>query len=136
MEKYAYVTRFKDKNAIANPTAYMDKLRKEAIRDRAEYEAKVEVQEWSNIIKYEHTEKDGLVGLLNYEDRSFVTINNDYKIYDPATETELSTSARDTMQKLVEYFDSGDNGGYTINEGYMAYALPILNKCSISYSKG
>ena len=136
-EKYNKIVRFKDKNAIANKDAYMDKLRREAIRDRAEYEAKIEVQEWSNIIKYEHAEKDGLVGLLNYEDRTFVTINNDYKIFDPATETELSTSARDTMQKLTEYFDRKEEGcGYTINEGYMSYSLSILNRCSISYSKG
>jgi len=134
-EKFQKIIRFQDKNAIANPVAYMDKLRRVAMRDRAEYEAKVEVQEWSNIIKYEHTEKDGLVGLLNYEDRVFVTINNEYKIYDPETETELSTSAQDTMQKLTEYFD-GDNVGYTINEGYATYSLPTLSKCSISYSRG
>jgi len=135
LEKYDQVLRFKDKNAIANPTAYKEKLRRTAIRDRAEYEAKVDVQEWSNIIKYEHTDKDGLVGLLNYDGLTFVTINNDYKIFDPSTGVEHSTSARDTMQKLTEYFD-GDNVGYTIHEGYMDYAVPNINKCSISYSKG
>lgn len=135
-EKYDSVVRFKDKNAIANPDAYKDKLRRVALRDRAEYEAKVEVQEWSNIIKYEHTDLDGLVGLLNYDNIMFVTINNDYKIFDPATETELTTSARDTMNKIIEYFDGTDVAGYTINEGYRVYSLPTLNKCSISYSKG
>lgn len=135
-EKFEKVIRFKDKNAIANPTAYMDKLRREAMRHRDEYEAKVDVQEWSNIIKYEHADIDGLVGLVNYDDRHFVTINNDYKIFDPATETELSTSARDTMNKIREYFNAKEGCGYTINEGYAIYSLPILNKCSISYSKG
>jgi hypothetical protein len=137
IDKYSTIVRFKDKNAIVNPEAYKDKLRRESLRDRAEFEAKIDVQEWSNIIKYEHTEKDGLVGLINYEDRHFVTINNNYKIYDPSTETELTTSARDTMNKIIEYFNQDtDTHGYTINEDYSIYPIKTFNKCSISYSKG
>ena len=136
-DQYKRIIRFKDKDAIANPTAYMDKLRREALRNRPEFEAKIDVQEWSNIIKYENADMDGLVGLVNYEDRHFVTINNDYKIYDPSTQTELSTSARDTMDKIKIYFaNATDQHAYTINTAYAEYPSTIFNKCSISYSKG
>ena len=130
----ATMTRFKDANAIKNPEAYMAKIRREALRDRDEFEAKIRVQEWSNVIKYEHTAEDGLVGLIDYTTddgvvHDFVTVNNDYKLYDPQSKVELSTSARDTYSRIEDYFQGG-------NKGYTIYSMPHIKNCSISYSKG
>ncbi len=130
LEKFATVQQFKDKSAIANPDAYLAKMRREAMKDRAEVEAKIEVQEWSNAIKYEYVNEDGLVGIIDFNKHDFVTVNNDYKLFDPMTKEELSTSARDTVIKLAEYFEQEIRGGFTI------YSMPEIKNCSISYSKG
>ncbi len=129
LDKFETVTRFKDKGAINDPVSYIAKMRRDAMRERPEFEAKIQVQEWSNVIKYENTEEVGLVGLINYKKHAFVTINNDYKLYDPSTCEELSTSARDTLTKINEYFDED-------NEGYSIHPFPGIKNCSISYSKG
>lgn len=133
-DRYTTLQRFKDKSAIANPEAYMAKMRRDALKERDEFEAKILVQEWSNVIKYEHTAEDGFVGMINYMDNDtmhdFVTINNDYRIYDPFNSQELSTSARDTLQKINEYFAGGEDTAYTI------HPMPNVKNCSISYSKG
>lgn len=130
-QKFATMLRFQDRNAIANPDAYMDKLRREAIKNRAEFEAQILLQEWSNIIKYSFTDHDGFVGLVGYDGRDFVTINNDYKMYDIQTSEELSTSARDTYNKLTEYLVSDDGEGFGIDE-----TTSYIKTCSISHTTG
>jgi len=129
-DKYKQVTQFKDKSAIADPEAYIEKLRREALKHRAEFEAKIMVQNWSNVIKYEFVNEDGYVGILNYKNHEFITINNDYRLIDPMTNEILSTSARDTLSKINAYFEQEVRDGFTIAN------FPKLKHCSISYSKG
>jgi len=127
--KFKEITRFKTKDAIENPEAYKHKLRKEAFKLRDEYEAKVLLQEWLNNIKYNNYEHEGLVVLQDYsKDNQFITVNNNYKLYDIEKGVEVSTSARDTRMKIQSFMKKGH---YDIVE-----TTEYIKNCSISYTMG
>jgi len=107
----------------------MHKLRTDAERLRDDYQAKVLLQEWLNNIKYNNQDHEGLVILQDYsKDNMFITVNNNYKLYDIEKNVEISTSARDTRIKINAFLKKGD---YNIVE-----TEDYMKNCSISYTQG
>ena len=127
--KFVAVSKFKTQEFIKDPEAYMYKLRTEANKLRPEYEAKVLLQEWLNNIKYTNHDHEGLVVLQDYsKDNQFITVNNNYKLYDIEKQVEVSTSARDTRMKIQAFMRKGH---YDILE-----TEDYIKDCSISYTMG
>jgi len=127
--KYQAVSKFKTREVIKDPEAYMFKLRTEANKLKSEYEAKVLLQEWLNNIKYTNHDHEGLVVLQDYsKDNQFITVNNNYKLYDIEKQVEVSTSARDTRIKIQAFMRKGQ---YDILE-----TENYIKDCSISYTMG
>jgi len=127
--RFAASKKFKVKDIIKNPKAYMYKLRKIAEQNYDEYEARVLIQEWLNNIKYKNSDYEGLVVLENYsKDNQFVTVNNKYKLYDIKKKIEISSSARDSRIKINAFMQ---RGSYNIIE-----TEQYIKECSISYTQG
>lgn len=127
--RFAESSKFKGKEIIKDPEAYMHKLRTDAERLRDDYQAKVLLQEWLNNIKYNNQDHEGLVVLQDYsKDNMFITVNNNYKLYDIEKNIELSTSARDTRIKINAFLKKGE---YNIVE-----TEDYIKNCSISYTQG
>lgn len=128
IKKFKQITKFKGKEIINDPEAYMLKLRREAHKNSDEYEAKVLLQEWLNNIKYSNNDHSGLVVLQDYDlQNKVVTVNNNYKLFDIIKKIEISSSARDTRLKINSFMKKGD---YDIVEG------DYIKECSISYTVG
>ena len=127
--KFKQTSKFKGKDVIKDPESYMHKLRTEAEKLHDEYSAKVLLQEWLNNIKYSNHDHEGLVVLQDYsKDNHFITVNNNYKLYDIERKVEISTSARDTRIKINAFLKQGE---YNIVE-----TEDYIKDCSISYTQG
>jgi len=127
--RFAALNKFKTKEIISDPEAYMYKMRTDAQKIANEYEAQVLLQEWLNNIKYNNHDHEGLVVLEDYsKDNQFITINNNYKLYDIEKKQEISTSARDSRIKIKAFMKDGH---YDIVE-----TEDYIKNCSISYTSG
>ena len=127
--KFTQTSKFKGKEVVKDPEAYLHKLRTDAEKLQDEYKAKVLLQEWLNNIKYNNQDHEGLVILQDYsKDNHFITVNNNYKLYDIEKKVEISTSARDTRIKINAFMKKGD---YNIVE-----TEDYMKNCSISYTQG
>lgn len=127
--RYSSATRF-GTITIYDENAYKAKMRRELRNSTKEYEARVLLQEWINIVKYNHLEIDGLVALENFAGYEFVTVNNEYILVDVKTRNQLSMNAIDTREKIKRFLNDA-NGDYTIVE-----TTGKIKDCSISYTKG
>lgn len=126
--KFEQATRFKSQT-VNNKDAYLDKMRRKAMESKEEYKAQVLLQEWLNNIKYLNYNHDGLVVLHDYsDDHKHITVNNNFRLYDITKRIELSSSARDTRNKIQAFMEYGD---YDIVE-----TGEYLKNCSISYTQG
>lgn len=120
--------RFKAK--IEDLEAYKYTVRKELEKNSEEYESKVLLQEWINVVKYDSAATDGLVVLRDFtDDHHYITINNNFKLYDIEKKTELSTTAKETRVKVNNFLIN--HGGTDIIE-----TTEFLKNCSISHVKG
>jgi len=129
MYKFEQVKRLKTHEIIHNPQAYLYTMRIETNKKRSEFEARVSLQEWLNNIKYTNKEHQGLVILSNYSGiHKYVTVNNDFRLYDIISSEVLSSTARDTKIKITEFMKKGE---YDIIE-----TDEYMKNCSISYSIG
>lgn len=125
--KYTAASRF---GTIKDEDSYKFSVRKDLKKNKDEYEARVLLQEWINLVKYNNSDHHGLVVLTDFTaDNHFITVNNNYKLYDIEKKQELTTSARDTRLKINEFMEK--HGDYDIVE-----TEKFLKDCSISYTKG
>jgi len=116
--------------SIRDEEAYKAKTRRELKKFHKEHEAKVLLQEWINLVKYENPEVHGLVSLVGFQNYDLVTVNNDYVLVDVETKKPLSTNAIDSRDKIKRFLND-EGGSYTI-----ADTDGKIKDCSISYTKG
>lgn len=114
---------------IRDIEAYKAKTRKESKKFIMEYEARVLLQEWINIIKYTMPDQHGLVAILKYQGYEHVTVNNAYILVDVETKKPLSTNAIDSRDKIKRFLEK--DGDYSIVD-----TPNKIKDCSISYTKG
>ena len=127
--RYKAASRFGTIN-IRNEEAYKAKIRKELKKFHKEYEARVLLQEWINMIKYQHPNIHGLVVIEKFQGYEYVAVNNDYILIDIKSKKPLSANAMDTREKIKKFLNEED-GEYTIIE-----TNGKIKNCSISYTKG
>lgn len=128
-KKYDSASRFGTIN-VRDEEAYKAKTRRELKKFHKEHEAKVLLQEWINIIKYQHPNIHGLVAIEGFQGYDFVTVNNEYILVDVETKKPLSTNAIDSREKIKRFLNDED-GEYTIVD-----TENRIKDCSISYTKG
>ena len=116
--------------SVRDEEAYKAKTRRELKKFTQEYEARVLLQEWINLVKYENPEIHGLVSLVDFQGFDLVTVNNNYILVDVASKKPLSTTAIDSRDKIKRFLND-EGGEYTI-----ADTDGKIKDCSISYTKG
>ena len=115
---------------IRDEEAYKATTRRELKRFIKEYEAKVLLQEWINVVKYTMPDIHGLVVIENYQGYKYVTVNNKYILEDVKTKKPLSTNAIDSRDKIKRFIND-EGGEYNIVD-----TENKIKDCSISYTKG
>lgn len=121
--------RFKTKT-IDDIESYRYSVRRDLEKNSEEYESKVLLQEWINVVKYDSAAVDGLVVLRDFtDDHHYITINNNFKLYDIEKRTEISTTAKETRLKVNNFLIN--HGGTDIIE-----TTEFLKNCSISHVRG
>lgn len=116
--------------SIRDAEAYKAKTRKELMKFVKEYEARVLLQEWINLVKYENPDHNGYVCLVDFQGHDFVTVNNRYMLVDADNKTQLSNNAIDSREKIKRFLNDED-GEYTLYD-----PNKTIKDCSISYTKG
>ncbi len=125
--KYIEASRF---GTIKDSKAYKYQMRKDFLKNKEEYKAQIKLQEWANIVKYDNPSMDGLIVFEDIiKDQHYLSVNNDYKLYNIETKEEFSTSARDTAIKMNKFIAEG-------GEWDIVDTGKFLKACSKWYTRG